>query len=667
MATTTDTTEADQTTTDQTTADPSTTQQTADHLRITLDGSWRAVRDEVREALLRDEFAPHHTPDLEQARAKTLTQLALLAESGYAANGFAAEHGGTGDVGAAVTSIEMLAMSDLSLMVKAGVQWGLFGGAIENLGTERHHEAYVRPTIDLDLLGCFAMTESGHGSDVQSLQTTATYDAATGEFVIDTPVPQARKDYIGGAAEHARMAAVFAQLITAGPGEEPQSQGVHCFLVPIRDDSGADLPGVTTSDCGFKGGLPGVDNGRIVFDHVRIPRDNLLNRYADVAADGTYSSPIDSPGRRFFTMVGTLVRGRVTVGGAAGAATRVALSIATRYALQRKQFDRPDSGDEVLIMDYLVHQRRLLPLIATSYALAFAQNELVGQLHKIQTANEVDQQDQRELEARAAGLKAANTRHATRAIQECREACGGAGYLAENRLVALKADTDVFTTFEGDNHVLTQLVAKELLTAYADEVRGMSPVEWMRFAATTVSDIVKKRTAAQQIIQTILDTRQDNEEDGSLFNRGTQLTMFCDREEYLLSTAARRLQGASKREDDPFDAFNFVQDHVLKAAEAHIDRVVLEAFVAGIESCEDEAARDLLGDLCDLYALTVIENDKAWFIEHRHLSVERAKAVTRGVNERCRSLRPHALTLIEGFGVPASTLGAAMLDPVSAP
>ena len=636
---------------------------TADHLRTTLDGRWNDVREKVRSDLSRPEFTPHFTPDLTEARAKTLSQMHLLAESGYAADGFASDHGGTGNVGAAVTAIEMVAMSDLSLMVKSGVQWGLFGGAIENLGTATHHERYVRPTIDLDLLGCFAMTETGHGSDVQSLETTATYDAYAGEFVVHSPTPSARKDYIGGAAQHARMAAVFAQLITAGPGEEPESKGVHCFLVPIRDDDGADLPGVTTSDCGFKGGLPGVDNGRIVFDHVRIPRENLLNRYADVAADGTYSSPIDSPTRRFFTMVGTLVRGRVTVGGAAGAGARVALDIATRYALQRRQFDRPESEDEVLIMDYLVHQRRLLPLIARSYALHFAQNELVTRLHEIQTAEEVDPQEQRELEARAAGLKAANTWHATRTIQECREACGGAGYLTENRLVALKADTDVFTTFEGDNHVLTQLVAKELLTSYAEEVRGMSPVEWMRFAATTVSDVVKKRTAAQQIIQTILDTRQDNEEDGSLFNRGTQLTMFADREEYLLSTAARRLQGASKREDDPFDAFNFVQDHVLRAAQAHIDRVVLEAFVAGIDSCVDEAAAELLGDLCDLYALSVIEDDKAWFIEHRHLSVERAKAVTRGVNERCRSLRPHALTLVEGFGIPAAVRGAAMLRP----
>ena len=433
-----------------------------------------------------------------------------------------------------------------------------------------------------------------------------------------------------------------------------------CLFVPLRDENGDDLPGVTTSDCQYKGGLPGVDNGRIMFDQVRIPRENLLNKYADVAPDGTYTSPIENPSRRFFTMLGTLIRGRVTVGGSAAAAARVALDIATRYALQRRQFSAPKSEEEVLIMDYLAHQRRLFPLIAKSYALQFAQNELVAKLHELQTTDNPDAEEQRELESRAAGLKAANTWHATRAIQEAREACGGAGYLAENRLISLKADTDVFTTFEGDNHVLTQLVAKELLTAYADDIKGMSPVEWVRFAAEFAGERVIKRTAAQTIMQTIIDTRQDNEEEGSLFNRGTQVKMFEDREDYLLATVARRLQSRSK-ETSEFDAFNAVQDHVLHAASAHIDRIILEAFVAGISSCENDEARELLEQVCDLYALSVIEEDKAWFIEHRYLSTERSKAVTRGINERCRTLRPHARTMVDGFGVPEELLGAAML------
>src|ERR1700756_5456449 len=506
---------------------------TAEHLRNTLDGRWRDVKNRMREELSSEVFRAHYTPNTVIARTKVMEQLKIMAAHGAAEDGFKKEHGGNGDVGAAVTRIEMLAMSDLSLMVKAGVQWGLFGGAIENLGTERHHEKYVKKIIDLDLLGCFAMTETGHGGDVQSLETTATYDRETDEFVIHSPTKTSRKDYIGGAAETARMAAVFAQLITAGPGEEPKSQGVHCLLVPIRDEEGNDLPGVTTSDCDYKGGLPGVDNGRIMFDHVRVPRENLLNRYADVAPDGTYSSPIENPGRRFFTMLGTLIRGRVTVGGSAAAAARVALDIATRYALQRRQFKNPDDEREVLVMDYLVHQRRLLPLIAKSYALQFAQNELVAKLHEVQTTEIPDPEEQRELESRAAGLKAANTWHASRAIQEAREACGGAGYLAENRLIALWGDTDVFTTFEGDNHVLVQLVAKELLTAYADDIRSMSPVEWVRFAAKMGGDRVVKRTLAQALLQRIMDTRQDNEEEGSLFNRGTQIKMFEDREENL--------------------------------------------------------------------------------------------------------------------------------------
>jgi acyl-CoA oxidase len=635
---------------------------TADHLRNTLDGRWRDVKNRMREELSNEVFRPHYTPNTVIARTKVGEQMKIMAAHGAAEDGFKKEHGGNGDVGAAVTQIEMLAMSDLSLMVKAGVQWGLFGGAIENLGTERHHEAYVKKLIDLEVKGCFAMTETGHGSDVQSLETTATYDPATQEFVIDSPTPTARKDYIGGAAETARVAAVFAQLITP----DGVGHGVHCFVVPIRDEEGNDLPGVTTSDCHYKGGLPGVDNGRIQFDQVRVPRENLLNKYADVAEDGTYSSPIENPGRRFFTMLGTLIRGRVTVGGSAGAAARVALDIATRYALQRRQFTAPGDEKEVLLMDYLVHQRRLLPLIAKSYALQFAQNELVAKCHDLQTADDPDPEEQRELESRAAGLKAANTWHATTAIQEAREACGGAGYLAENRLIALKADTDVFTTFEGDNHVLIQLVAKELLTAYADDIKGMSPVEWVRFAANFAGERVLKRTAAETIMQTILDTRQDNEEEGSLFNRGTQVQMFEDRERYLLSTVARRLQGKSK-EMSEFDAFNAVQDHVLHTARAHIDRVILEAFVAGVDACEDEEARKILNMVCDLYALSVIEEDKAWFIEHRYISIERAKAVTRGINERCRNLRPYAELLVDGFGIPEQLRYAEMLHPEHIP
>ena len=442
----------------------------SDELRISIDGKWRHVREQSRKELAEMDLLFDHDLTLDEARERVLGQMKQLIPTGIPAAGFSVEAGGTGDPGMAVTGISMLAQFDLSLMVKAGVQWGLFGGAIENLGTQPHHDRYIKDLINLDVLGCFAMTETGHGSDVQSLETTATYDPSTQEFVINSPTPSSRKDYIGGAAQHATVGAVFAQLITKGEGH-----GVHCFVVPLRDEKGKDLPGVTTSDDGHKGGLGAVDNGRLVFDEVRIPRENLLNKYGHVDEGGTYSSPIDNSNRRFFTMLGTLIRGRVSVGGSASAACEVALSIAGRYALKRRQFG-PSPDQEVLLMDYRMHQRRLLPLIARSYAYRFAQNQLVARMDSLQTADNPDPQKSRELEGRAAGLKAAQTWHATEAIQEAREACGGAGYLAENRLTTLKGDTDVFTTFEGDNHVLFQLVAKELLTSYASEVGGLDPV-----------------------------------------------------------------------------------------------------------------------------------------------------------------------------------------------
>ncbi|MFS0883791.1 acyl-CoA dehydrogenase [Aeromicrobium sp. 179-A 4D2 NHS] len=625
-----------------------------DELRRAIDGKWRHVREQSRLELSQMDLAYDMSLSLDEARERVLGQMKQLVPTGIPAAGFRVENGGTGDPGMAVTGIEMLAQFDLSLMVKAGVQWGLFGGAIENLGTEQHHARYIRPLIDLDLLGCFAMTETGHGSDVQSLETTATFDPATEEFVIDSPSPSARKDYIGGAAKHARVAAVFARLITLG-----EDHGVHCFVVPIRDENGEDLPGVTTSDCGYKGGLGGVDNGRIMFDQVRIPRENLLDRYGHVDEGGTYSSPIESRNARFFTMIGTLVRGRVSVGGAARAAAEVALSIATRYALQRRQFEGAP-GEEVVLLDYRMHQRRLLPLLAEAYALRFAHNQLVARMHRLQTEEDPDPHAQRELEGRAAGLKAAQTEFATRAIQECREACGGAGYMADNRLTTLRGDSDVFTTFEGDNVVLLQLVAKELLTSYAKEVNGLDPVGMVRFAAGTVAETVRERTAATQLIQRLIDARS-SDEDHNLLDRGTQLDLFEDREQHVIETAARRLRRAGKDQGEAFAVFNAAQDHVIKAGRVHIDRIALEAFTAGIARCEDEAAADVLRDVCSLYALTVVERDKAWFMEHNRLSDQRAKAVTTEVNALLERLRPHALDLVEGLGVPEASLGTSML------
>ncbi len=629
---------------------------TADITRV-LDGRWAHVRAQARDVLGSERFAPRYGEDAETARTRITGLARELAAAGQSGLGFDTRWGGGGDLGGSVASIEMLAFGDLSLMVKAGVQWGLFGGAVQALGTERHHAALLPDIISMDLPGCFAMTETGHGSDVQNLRTTATYDPATETFDLHTPHQAARKDYIGNAARDGRMAVVFAQLVTGG-----ESRGVHAWVVPIRSADGAHRDGVTITDDGPKAGLNGVDNGRLSFDHVAVPRDALLDRYAQVAADGSYTSAIENPSRRFFTMLGTLVRGRVSVGGSAGSATKVALDIAVRYGDTRRQFTAPGAEREVVVLDYLAHQRTLLPALAATYALHFAQEELTATMHDVLSGpGPTDEDAQRELESRAAGLKAANTWHATRTIQRCREACGGAGYLAENRLPQLKADTDVFTSFEGDNTVLMQLVAKGLLTGYREDFMDLSSFGRLTFGAEQVREVVLERTGARAVRQRLVDAVPGRgEEELPLRDRDWQLALLADREKHLLDGVVRRLRGG--RGDRAFAVFNAAQDHVLKVAHAHVDRVVLEAFAAGVQRCSDPGARALLERLCDLHALSVIEADKGWFLEHGRLTPARSKAVTAAVNELCAELRPDAVTLVDAFAIPRAWMACAILD-----
>jgi acyl-CoA oxidase len=554
-----------------------------------------------------------------------------------------------------------MAFGDLSVLVKVGVQFGLFGGAILQLGTKKHHDAYLPELVRGELLGCFAMTETGHGSNVQALGTVARYVAEAREFEITTPDESSRKDYIGNAAEHARMAVVFAQLEVAG-----SSQGVHAFVVPLRDEAGSVLPGVRIEDDGDKIGLNGVDNGRIRFDAVRVPRDALLNRYADVTEAGVYESAIDNPDRRFFTMLGTLVQGRVCVGGAAINASKVALSIAVRYGLERRQFGNP-GGPEELLLDYGLHQRRLFVPLARTYALHFAQEVLAGQLHAIFSATEeVDEHTRRALESRAAGTKALGTWHASRTIQECREACGGAGYLSANRFDALRADTDVFTTFEGDNHILLQLVAKGLLTDYSSSFGELDQLGMVRFVAELAVETVIERMSVHKVVERIKDVLPGGDEEwdqeAGLADPAYQLAMFRWREEHMLAGVARRLKRGMDSGMDPAEVFSRCQDHVIGAARAHVERLVLEAFVERTAAMPDSANKVALNLLCDLFALSTIEDDRAWWMEHGRLSSARAKAISREVDTLCRRVRPIARDLVDAFGVPPQMQAVEMIE-----
>ena len=620
-----------------------------DGLAAFLERPHAEVRQAVLSLLAEEAFS--FSPDLPRPlyRDRVLDAVRRLADAGLGGLGYPTEFGGGGEPGAGLAAFETLALGDTSVLVKYGVQFGLFGGSILQLGTKRHHRAHLPDVAALRLPGCYAMTESGHGSNVRDLKTVARYDTKAGEFVIDTPDEEARKDWIGNAALHGRMATVFARLLVGG-----EDHGVHALLVPIRDAEGNLLPGIEIEDRGAKVGLEGVDNGLIRFTSVRVPRENLLDRFATVDADGNYASPIPSADRRFFTMLGTLVAGRISIAAASVSAAKVGLTVALRWTARRVQFG-PTGGAEVPLLNYLSQQRRLLVPLAATYGLHFAVRELTARYADRQRAESgrrpeaiPGDEEGRRIEVEAAGLKAYASRHCVETVQACRETCGGQGYLAANRLGRLRSDTDVFTTFEGANEVLLQLVAKGLLSQYREEMGDLRLWGLVKHLAdraetrlTEMNPLTVRRTDPEHLRDPDFHT-----------------AAFTYREERLMASAGRRLRSLIEGGTDSFDAMNRCQDHLLQLAEVHVERVVLEAFQEGVARAPTPAASEQIAALASLWALARLEADRGWFLESGYFEGPKARAIRAEVNALCRDVSEHAAGLVNAFGIPDAVLGA---------
>ncbi|WP_442574450.1 acyl-CoA dehydrogenase family protein [Microbacterium sp. F51-2R] len=616
------------------------------HVTDMLLGTWAATRREAREMIKDSAFWRVEGQPMPEHRERVLAQLHALVDAGGSRRAFPEEYGGRNDNGSNLAGFQELVLADPSLQIKSGVQWGLFGSAIHQLGTKEHHDKWLPGVMNLDIPGAFAMTETGHGSDVAAIGTTATYDPETEEFVIHTPFRGAWKDYLGNAALHGKAATVFAQLITGGV-----NYGVHCFFVPLRDDEGAFLPGIGGEDDGVKGGLNGIDNGRLHFDHVRVPRTNLLNRYGDVAPDGTYSSDIPSPGRRFFTMLGALVQGRVSLDGAATTGTALAEYIAITYANQRRQFDSGSGTPEVVLLDYGKHQRRLLPRVAQTYAQFFAHDELLRKFDGVFSGQNDTSAEREDLETLAAALKPLSTWNALDTIQECREACGGSGYLAENRLVGLHQDLDVYVTFEGDNNVLLQLVGKRLLSDYAKQFKGKDAAALARIVVGQTAGKVFHGAGLRQLGQSVADFGSTARSVELGLRADQQHELLSGRVQQMIADIAGRLRPAAKLpREDAAALFNANQAELIEAARAHGELLQWEAFTDAVNGVADEGTKQVLTWLRDLFGLSLIEKHLAWYLIHGRLSAQRAGAVSAYIDRLCGRLRPHAQDLVDAFG-----------------
>ena len=601
-----------------------------------LNGKEAAIINKVKSVISRPEFAYETSTDINVYRQTVYHWCKILADENLGNMAYPKQHGGGENIADYFAIMETLSYHDLSLVIKFGVQFGLWGMSVQSLGTEKHYAKYLKDIGSLKIPGCFAMTETHHGSNVKGLETTATYNHNDQTFTIHTPNKNAQKEYIGNAAVHGQMATVFAKLIIEG-----HDYGVNAFIVPLRDTNGNTLNGITIGDCGHKMGLNGVDNGTISFDNVVIPKENMLDRFASVNDKGEFESPIPSDNRRFFTMLGTLVGGRIGIPRSALAAAKSGLTIAIRYSDQRRQFG-PEGGSEVPILNYRMHQRRLIPPLAKTYAVHFALQYLTNRfLNKTEA-------EMQEIEALAAGMKSYSTWSTRDILQECREAIGGKGYLSENRIDALKNDTEIYTTFEGDNTVLMQLVAKNRLSEFRKAFGEMG-------AAGIISYVYENAKTAITEKNPIATRKTDDEH---LLDEEFHLQAFIHREKTILASAARRIKKLVDGGLEPYDAFNVVQHQMIDVAQAYLERVVLEQFQLAIKEVEDIKSKEILTKLNHLYALSQIEKNKAWYLEDGYMEAVKTKAIRKMVNQLCWDIRPDAVSLVNAFDIPESCLTA---------
>jgi len=610
-------------------------------------GQWADIRRRARTLCEDPDMWKIEGQPSEQHRERVFGQLNRLVEAGGVLLAFPDYVGGGNNPGGNIANFEQLVLADPSLQIKSGVQWGLFGSAVMHLGTEEHHKKWLPGIMSLDIPGCFAMTETGHGSDVASIATTATYDADAGNFILHTPHRGAWKDYIGNAAADGKAAVVFAQLIVAG-----ENHGVHALYVELRDATGF-VPGVGGEDDGPKGGLNGIDNGRLHFTNVRVPRENLLGRYGSVDSHGVYSSPIESRGRRFFTTLGTLVQGRVSLVGASVVASQLASTIAVRYSLARRQFPIPGSEDEQVLMDYQTHQRRLVPHLANTYAMSFAQDQLLDLFHDVFRGAKDTEEERQDLETLAAALKPYATWLALDNLQAGREACGGQGFLSENRLSSLRADLDVYATFEGDNTVLLQLVAKRLLGDYAKAFTEGGFGSMASYVADHVGEAAINRSGLRRLAQNVSDFGSTGRSIGYVRDTASQRQLLTDRVESMVAKLADELRPATKMEaGDAAALVNAHQSAMIDAAWAHAELVVWEAFTNAVDGMDEGPTKQVMRWLRDLHGFVLIEKHRDWYLINGRLSAHRAEAITDYINHRLLPrLRPHLGDLVSGFAL----------------
>uniref|UniRef100_A0A4X2M5A4 Acyl-coenzyme A oxidase n=1 Tax=Vombatus ursinus TaxID=29139 RepID=A0A4X2M5A4_VOMUR len=524
--------------------------------------------------------------------------------------------------------INCLGMYDWSLSVKYFLNTYVFASTIHNSGSQRHMH-FIEKTLNMEIFGCFALTEVSHGSNTKAIRTTAQYDPTTQEFIINSPDFEASKFWIGNMGKNATHAVVYAQLYTPGG----QCHGLHSFVVQIRDPKTLlPMPGIMVGDMGKKLGQNGLDNGFTMFDNVRIPRENLLNRTGDVTPEGVYNTSFKDKRQCFGASLSSLSAGRVCIIGMSVVNLKLALSIAIRFSATRHQFG-PSDDEEIPVLEYQMQQWRLIPYLAATYALDHFSKTLFMdlvelQLGLLQNDKSIRQAELgREIHALASAGKPLASWTAQQGAQECREACGGHGYLAMNRLGDIRNDNDPNCTYEGDNNILLQQTSNYLLNYITDRHQDKTHIESPLESVNFLEDF--KDVLGQKFKISRVEDCMD-----SSVSLAAYKWLVC----YLLRESYQKLNQERKSGSDDFEARNNCQAYYCHSlALAFIELTVLQRYHEYTHHSSTPASlQPVLQRLSALYGLWSLSRHMAVLYQGGYFSGEQAgKMVKDAILDLC--------------------------------
>ncbi|GAA5930829.1 hypothetical protein JCM10213_003920 [Rhodosporidiobolus nylandii] len=538
--------------------------------------------------------------------------------------------------------MNLVSLADPSFWTRYGVHYGLFLGAIRSGATSNQMSYWMsKGLLGLNgMIGCYAMTELAHGSNVAGLETTATFDENSDEFIVHTPHLSATKWWIGGAAHSATHSSVFARLIVKG-----MDYGTKTFIVPLRNPTTyALLPGIAIGDIGKKMGRDGIDNGYIQFTNVRIPRAYMLMKHTQVTRDGQVHEPPLAQ-----LTYGSLLQGRTAMVADAANTAKKALTIAIRYAAVRRQFIVGNNEHETQLLDYPIHQRRLIPLLAQAVAMGFTSlrmtslyESMTEQLESLDASSDAEETKEvletlKETHATSAGLKAFCTWNALETIERCRASLGGHGYSAYSGLPSMYNDQAVQCTWEGDNTILTLQSGRSLVAAYAEAVKGVK---------------TGGGSAYLNALPSILTASCPS--DSATLELGTLQQAWDCVSASLVKAAHDAFEAARKKGLGKEEALEKCSQERFVAAKVHtagyLYRMFHEALVelAKTENPSNGVVRTL-DDICRLYGCWAIEENAAHFLKAKFFSPGQIELISQEVTRLCAELRKCAVLLTDSF------------------